>query len=311
MTVQTVVAIINGQEVTLTKQGDGSYTATFTAPSSTSGMNNNGVGPGVGTLASGKGYYDVAITAEDEAGNSTTINSTTGSFQDNCKLKVFETVAPVGEFSYPAAGAVIGSAQPEIKFSFTDSGSGVKPDTCFIVVDGGEPIAVELTGSGATLSGAYTPSAALANGAHTVKIYASDYDGNKSEEVTVTFTTDVAAPVLNVTGPVDGITNVPAFTIEGTTNDEFSSPVTVTATLNGADIGAITVNGDGTFSKSGTWATGANTLVVTATDALGNSTSVTRIVTLDTGAPVFESVVITENPTATGTTVTITVRVTD
>lgn len=311
MAVSTVKTIINGQEYTLSSSDGVTWTTTVTAPTKTSGMNNAGQGPGVGTAAAGKGYYDVAITATDEAGNTTTINSTTGSFAEDCRLKVYETVAPVAAFTYPTASATITSASPAIAFRFTDDGSGVNPQSCKIKIDGGDEQAVTLTGSGTTFTGTFTPSTALADGQHTVTVYAYDYDENKSNVASVTFTVDTTPPTLVLDSPVEGITNVEEGVISGTTNDVTSSPVTVTATLNGVDVGDITVNTDGTFSKAVTWSTGANTVVVKAVDSAGKETIITRIITLDTGAPVFKSVVITENPSATGTTVTITVTVED
>lgn len=313
MAVQTVKTTINGQEYTLTSSDGGkTWSTTITAPSQTSGMNNAGVGPGVGTAAAGKGYYDVAIVATDEAGNATSISSTEGGFTEECKLKVYETVAPVAAFTYPTAGSTITSASPAIAFNFTDDGSGVNPTSCKIKVDGGAEQSVELTGSGAELSGTFTPATALADGEHTIEVYAYDYDENKSNVATVTFTIDTTPPTLVITAPADAsIINVTTGTLAGTTNDVTSSPVTVTATINGVDVGAITVNSDGSFSKAITFTTGVNNVVVTATDSAGKETVVTRVVTVDTGAPVFKSVVITENPSATGTTVTITVVVED
>ena len=311
MTVQTVKAVINGQEYTLTKGSGNTWSVTITAPTATSGMNNNGSGPGVGSAASGKGYYPVTFTATDEAGNTTTIDDTHSTFGNDCKLKVKETVAPVASFTYPTASATITSNKPKIDFKLTDSGSGINPSSVKIKIDSGAETAVTVTGSGTTYTGSYTPSSALADGNHTVTVYGYDYDGNKSNIATVTFKIDTTPPTLVLNTPVDATTNKTSATIAGTTNDALSSPVTVTATLNGSDVGAITVNSDGSFSKVITLATGTNTIVVTATDSAGKSTSITRTVIVNTSAPVFTSVTITENPSITGASITITVEVTD
>lgn len=313
MAVNTVKAVINGQEYQLSSSDGGTtWTTVVTAPAQTSGMNNAGVGPGVGTAAAGKGYYDVSISATDEAGNVTTISSQSGSFTENCRLKVFETTAPVASFSYPTAGSTITSSSPAIAFSIIDDGSGVNPESCKIKIDGNTEQSVELTGSGSTFSGTFTPGTALSDGQHTVNVYAYDYDGNKSNVATVTFTIDTTPPTLVITAPADGsIVNVTTGTIAGTTNDATSSPVMVTATINSKDVGAITVNSNGSFSKAITFDVGVNNVVIKAVDSAGKETIVTRTVTVDTGAPVFKSVVIKENPTAVGTTVTITVTVED
>lgn len=54
---------------------------------------------------------------------------------------------------------------------------------------------------------------------------------------------------------------------------------------------------------------GENTITVIATDAAGKSTTVTRTVTLDTTAPVIQSVTLAPNPVDAGNTYIITVAV--
>ena len=60
-----------------------------------------------------------------------------------------------------------------------------------------------------------------------------------------------------------------------------------------------------------TLVSGSNTITVVATDKAGKTTTVTRKVTLDTGAPVFEKVTLTPNPVDCGKTFVISVKVTD
>ena len=313
MSVQSVKATINGQEYTLTlNSSTGKYEATITAPTQTSGMNSGGVAPGVGSAASGKGYYPVVISATDDAGNVTTIDDTHSTFGENCRLKVKETVAPVGSFTYPGASATITSNKPAIQVKFTDSGSGINPSTCKIKVDSGAETSVTLSGSGDTYTGTFTPTSALADGSHTVTVYAYDYDGNKSNVASVTFKVDTTPPTLNVPAPTEGlVTNNASVTVTGTTNDATSSPVTLTVKLNNGSAQSVTVNSNGSFSKALTLTTGTNTITIVATDAAGKSTTITRTVILDTGAPVFGSVTITPNPSTTGASFTISVEVTD
>lgn len=313
MSVQSVKATINGQEYTLTlNSSTGKYEATVTAPTQTSGMNSGGVAPGVGSAASGKGYYPVILTATDDAGNTTIIDDTHSTFGESCRLKVKETVAPVAAFTYPSASATITSNKPGIQVKFTDSGSGINPSTCKIKVDSGSEQSVTLSGSGDTYTGTYTPSSALSDGSHTVTVYAYDYDGNKSNVASVSFKIDTVPPVLNVTAPTEGlVTNNASVTVTGTTNDATSSPVTLTVKLNSGSAQSVTVNTNGAFSKALTLTTGTNTITVVATDAAGKSTTIVRTVILDTGAPVFGSVTITPNPSNTGASFTISVEVTD
>ena len=153
----------------------------------------------------------------------------------------------------------------------------------------------------------YTPKSALGNGAHTIKVEVSDHDGNAAAAQTVSFTVDTVPPTLSVTAPVEGyVTNQARLLVSGTTDDATSKPVTVT--VNGEKVA---VNENGTWSKTITLSPGANTITVVATDKAGKSTTVTRKVTLDTGAPVFVSAKLTPNPVDAGKTFIISVEVTD
>ena len=148
---------------------------------------------------------------------------------------------------------------------------------------------------------------ALSDGSHTVEVSASDHDGNAATAKSTSFTVDTVPPTLNVTAPSDGlITNSSSVTVKGTTNDATSSPVTITIKLNGADQGAVTVS-SGSFSKTLTLAEGSNTMEVTATDAAGKTSTVTRTITLDTSVPTIQSASITPNPVDAGATMVISV----
>ena len=107
------------------------------------------------------------------------------------------------------------------------------------------------------------------------------------------------------------ITNQTACTVKGKTNDATSSPVTVTVKLNSGAAEAVTVGSDGSFSKALTLAVGTNTITVVVTDGAGKTTTITRTVTLDTTAPVINSVTLTPNPVDAGKTFIISVEVTD
>ena len=304
MAVKTVQAIINGVTTTLTYNSSTSkWEATITAPSTSSYNNNDGH------------YYPVTIKATDEAGNVTTKTDQDATLGAALKLRVKEKTAPVIAITYPTASALIINNKPAVKWKVTDNDSGVNPDTIGITIDSGSKV----TGSAITKTAitggyecTYTPTAALADGSHTIKIDASDYDGNAAAQKSVTFKIDTVPPTLSVTAPANGlITNKAACTVTGTTNDVTSSPVTVTVKLNSGTAEAVTVNDDGSFSKALTLAAGSNTITVVATDSAGKSTTVTRTVTLDTTAPTIKAVTITPNPVDCGKTYVISVEVTD
>lgn len=303
MAVKTVQAIINGVTTTLTlNSSTGKYEATVTAPTTSSYNINDGH------------YYPVTIKATDEAGNVTTKNDTDATLGASLKLRVKEKTAPIITITYPTASALIINNKPVITFKVTDTDSGVNPDSIKVTIDTGAAITAGIIKNAITggYECTYTPTTALADGSHTIKIDASDNDGNAATQKTVTFKVDTVPPSLSVTAPTNGlITNKAACTVTGTTNDVTSSPVTVTVKLNSGAADAVTVNANGTFSKALTLAAGTNTITVVATDSAGKSSTVTRTVTLDTVAPTIKSVTITPNPVDAGKTYVISVEVTD
>lgn len=303
MSVKTVQAIINGVTTTLTlNSATGKYEATIAAPSTSSYNNNDGH------------YYPVIIKATDDAGNTTTVDDTDSTLGSSLRLQVKEKVAPTITITAPTASALLTNNKPAIKWTVTDEDSGVNPDTIGITIDSGSKITADIVKTAITggYECTYTPTTALADGSHTIKIDASDNDGNAATQKSVIFKIDTVPPTLSVTAPANNLTtNKAACTVTGTTNDATSSPVTVTVKLNSGTAEAVTVNADGSFSKALTLAAGVNTITVVATDSAGKSTTVTRTVTLDTGAPVIHSVTINPNPVDCGKTYIISVEVTD
>lgn len=299
MAITQVRAQINGTWYTLTATGTaGQYTAQITAPGATS-YNQPG------------GYYNVTVEATNTAG---TTGSADASTLEGLKFYVEERVAPVITILSPSDGAYVSNNQQPVVFTVTDEsgGSGVDLDSVVVKLDGTPVSAAEVTHTAITngYSFTYTPSAAMGDGAHTVSVEAADNDGNAAAAKSTTFTVDTVPPALNVTSPAEGlVTATAALAVSGTTNDATSSPVVITVTLNSADQGPVTVQANGSFSKTVTLAEGANTIVVTATDAAGKVSTVTRNVTLDTSVPQIVSAGITPNPADAGATVTITVVV--
>lgn len=303
MAISKVTANINGTTYTLTLNSTtGLYEADITAPTKSSYNINSGH------------YYPVSITATDTAGNSITVNDSDTTLGSSLQLVVKETTVPVITVTSPTEASLITNNKPTITWKITDDDSGVNPDTIGITIDSGSKITSGITSTAITggYSCSYTPSTALTDGSHTIKFDASDYDGNAATQRTLNLTVDTVPPTLSITSPTNNlITNTKTVTLSGTTNDATSSPVTVTYTLNGGTATSVTVGSSGTFSKSLTLVEGVNTIVVTAADSAGKTTSVTRTVTVDTGAPVINSVTISPNPVNVGGTIHIAVSVTD
>lgn len=196
--VSAVVIYNNGTEVNLTNSGGNTWSATFPAPSQTSGSNNGGQGPGVGSEAAGKGYYPVAVKVTDDAGNTTEVDSDDPTWGNVLRLKVLEKTKPTAAITYPTQGALITNSMPEITFSLSDSGSGINPSSVYVKIDDGNAVQVAPDVSGATATGTYTPPEALSDGQHTIVVYGSDYDGNASDQASITFTIDTVAPSLTI-----------------------------------------------------------------------------------------------------------------
>ena len=299
MAIQTVQAIINGQSYTLAlNSATGKYEATITAPGKTS-YNQPG------------GYYNVQVKATNDAG---TVGSADASTLGGLKLYVKEKVAPVITILSPSSGAYVSNNKQPVVFTVTDEadGSGVDLSTLVVKQDGTAAASSALASTAITngYSVTYTPAFALSDGSHTVTVDCKDHDGNSAAQKSTTYTVDTVPPTLNITSPTEGyIANKAALTVAGTTNDATSSPVTVKVKLNGADQGGVTVGAGGAFSKTVTLAEGANTIVITATDAAGKVSTVTRNVTLDTSVPVIKSATITPNPVDAGATMVIAVEI--
>ncbi|MFQ7491779.1 MAG: Ig-like domain-containing protein [Lachnospiraceae bacterium] len=301
MAVKTVQVVINGQTHTLTYNATTKkYEATITAPS-TSSYNQNGH------------YYNVKVKATDEAGNSVTKDATDTTLGSSLQLKVKEKVAPVISITAPSSSAKLTNNKPVINWTVTDADSGVNPSTIKLIIDSQTiTTGITKTQSGKNYTCSYTPTTALSDGTHTIKVSASDYDGNVATQKSVTFTVDTVPPELSVSAPVDNlVTNQSSLVVKGTTNDVTSSPVTLTIKLNGETEQTVEVGSDGSFTKTLTLVTGENTIVITAKDGAGKTSTVTKKVVLDQTAPVIQSVTISPNPVNAGATYTISVEVTD
>lgn len=301
MAVKAVQVVINGQTHTLTYNAKTKkYEATITAPS-TSSYNQNGH------------YYNVKVKATDEAGNSVTKDATDTTLGSSLQLKVKEKVAPVISITAPSSSAKLTNNKPVINWTVTDADSGVNPSTIKLIIDSQTiTTGITKTQSGKNYTCSYTPTTALSDGTHTIKVSASDYDGNVETQKSVTFTVDTVPPELSVSAPVDNlVTNQSSLVVKGTTNDVTSSPVTLTIKLNGGTEQTVEVGSDGSFTKTLTLVTGENTIVITAKDGAGKTSTVTKKVVLDQTAPVIQSVTISPNPVNAGATYTISVEVTD
>lgn len=304
MAITSVKATINGTEYSLTyNSSSGKYEATLTAPSGSSfNMANGG--------------YPVSITALNSAGNSTTVDTSDPTLGNSLYLVVKEKVIPTISLLSPSSGAYITNNKPTITFTIKDntiqtSGfSGIDIATLKLKINGGS----DITSSSMTVTPitggyncSYTPANTIADGNCTITVNVKDNDGNAATQASTTFIVDTVSPELSVSSPANNLeTNQSTLLVEGTTTEQTSNPISVLIQVNGEAAISADIT-DGNFSESVTLQIGSNTVTITATDAAGKSTVVTRTVTYSITAPVITSVTLVPNPVDGGTTYTISV----
>lgn len=286
--VTEVWSIINGTRINHTQGSGNRWTGTGTAPLKSSYSQPDHV-------------YQVITYAKDDAGNTDTYEST---------LRVVEKVAPTITPSSPTTGSTITNNKPSIVWEVKDNDSGVNTASIGITIDSGSKITGDAIQKQAITGGykcTYTPSEALDDGQHTIKFDAADNDGNVATQKSITIKIDTVPPTLTVNSPTEGmVTNNSTLVVSGVTNDATSSPVTLKVNNQ-----PVEVQENGQWSTAITLSEGENTITIVATDSAGKTSTVTRHVTLDTGAPVIESAVINPDPADSGEVITITAIVTD
>lgn len=241
----TVVIRIDGAEVaTVTTNASGDWSYTTTAP-----------------LADGS--HTVDITATDVSGNTATDSVT---FEIDSSFPELEIVSPPDRgFTNQSAPTITGTADPDATIEITVDGVVVGTATA----DGSGEWSLTLTEP-------------LADGEHTVIASTQNAAGATATD-RHTFTVDTVPPALAVTSPEEGETvtdTTPA--IRGTGEPG----AVVEVVVDGSLIGTVIVAEDGTwtFTPADPLTNGDHTVVVTATDAAGNSTTVERELTIDAGA---------------------------
>lgn len=282
---------------------NGKWTGTITAPSTTSY-----------NLANR--YYPVKVEVTNDAGTVVTKDATDATIGQALRLVVKELIKPVIKLVSPSSGAYVTSNKQPVVFEVTDEagGSGVSLSAVALKIDN----TVYKAGSTGMVSAAitngyrftYTPQTAMTDGKHAITLNASDNDGNAAVAVTSTFTVDTVPPSLTISSPVQNlITNKAALTIAGITNDDSSSPITLTIVLNGIDQGTVEVGSDGSFTKAVTLVEGTNSIVVKAKDGAGQTSSITLSVKLDTTVPKISGISLSPNPADASSSVAIIVEV--
>ncbi|KNC09351.1 hypothetical protein AC791_11880 [Klebsiella sp. RIT-PI-d] len=263
-----VAVILNGKRYTATVQEDGSWSTTVPAAD-------------VEALADGASYQ-IAVTAEDSAGNSASATHTIS----------VDTTVPVISINTISGDDVLNAAETQQPLTVHGSTSAEAGQTVTVTLGDKTYTAAVARDGTWTLNVPAADLAALSEGALTVKASVNDVAGNNGQ-TTHTLTVDTVVPTVTInTVADDDIVNnagqLAGQTISGTTTAEQGQ--TVTVTFNGHHYQA-TVGADGLWS---TFVPGRDflglsdgdyTVAATVSDKAGNPGSTTHNVTLNGDVP--------------------------
>ena len=212
------------------------------------------------------GMNNLSVTATDNWDNQATVET---QINRDSQAPVFSRLQPGSDQTSATSVTVV--------YRVTDDNSGVE--------------SVELTTPSLTLEPTvsgndYQFDVPLTEGDNLLTVNAHDVAGNASS-TTLTLLSDVTAPRFDEV-QIPELVNSAEQTISGRISDNLTS-VDLNLTLNGQDI-PLTSDIDAgvfTFTADLMLSEGTNELVLTATDAVGNSRTLTRTLNLDTVAPVL------------------------
>ncbi|MGC1560076.1 MAG: Ig-like domain-containing protein, partial [Bradyrhizobium sp.] len=242
------------------------------------------------------GPHTLHLTATDQAGNTTAFALTFT--LDTASPGITVTSAPPSVINNPGFTITGTVASTDAKFGDTVT------LTAQLAGQKGTPLAIALTNGGFSLTAAQIASLAgatkLADGSYAVQLTATDAAGNASTR-TVSFTLEAAPPTITVANAPANFTNNANIAITGTVTSpdtQFGDTLTLTAQLAGSNAaplklalnnGAFTLTAAAIASLAGTTslADGSYNVQLTATDAMGNTSTKTVSFTLATAATVL------------------------
>ncbi|MCU6668731.1 Ig-like domain-containing protein [Enterobacteriaceae bacterium H4N4] len=273
------------------------------------------------TVVLAEGTHTFTAIATDTAGN---VSSPSGNYVVVVDMTPPATPVIVsinddvaGSTGLLVSGQVTNDARPEL------TGTGAIGSTVHILDNGNEIGTVVV---GATGSWSFTPTVNLSEGAHDLRVSATDAAGNLSGTspafpIVVDTVPPLTPTVLTVVDDVGTLTGTLA---NGDVTNDARPTLTgsgeVGATVHifndGTEIGSVVVNAAGswTFTPTDPLADGLRTLTFNATDTAGNTgpTGGTFTLTVDTVAPGVPSIVsAADNVGSIQTTITVSGQVTD
>jgi len=207
------------------------------------------------------GLNKITTTAADQAGNQTT----------DIRNINLDMTAPQLVITSPADNSITNVSNATI------TGTVDETATVSMKINNGEAQPISIVGN------TWNVVATLVYGQNTIEVMATDRAGNTTtDKRTVTY--DNINPTLAIMNPAqDMVTKQPSITLEGTIAD--LTALTITVTLDGVTYTPIATNG--TFQQTLEFlAEKTYTIIVTATDAAGNSATVQRNIMYDKTPPV-------------------------
>ena len=204
---------------------------------------------------------------------------------DGAHVLVVTAADLAGNVSAAIVHFTIATTPPQLVIRAPADGSAVSSHLVTVVADVSAAAGVaSVSANGIPMSiganGSYSATVPLVEGTNTIAVTAVDRAGNQSTQ-TISVFADTQAPQLDVVSPAEGA-HVGALSVLVTGDVRDASPVMLT--IDGA---AVAVNADGTFSTIVPLLAGADTIAVVATDAAGNSSSITRSVRANTTPPLL------------------------
>ena len=243
----------NTQTFTATVQNDGTYSADVPAD-----------------LA--EGSFSVTVTATDDAGNSATAIDNNGIIDTAAPTVTLDAQGLTNDATPTISGTTDLAAGNTVSISVTDSLGNTQTFTATVQANGSFSVDVPVD---------------LAEGDYTVEVTATDDAGNQNTAIDNNGIVDTIPPVINL-DPVAG-GNDPKPILSGTTDLPEGATITLVVTDAGGNVQNLTatVNADGTFSVEvpSALVDGDYDVTASASDAAGNSTTVTDNGNINASAP--------------------------
>ncbi|HUS33570.1 MAG TPA: Ig-like domain-containing protein, partial [Kofleriaceae bacterium] len=215
-----------------------------------------------------EGVTTFAISAVDEAGRTSTLSGTV----------VYDTTAPRILDLSPTGGQSVRGVV-EIGESIADDTSGVA--AVLVTVDG---IMVGTVRDGSVWNGSFDTTT-LADGTHTIDVFATDVAGNGSVS-SRTFTVDNTAPIATIRAPLAGALVRGTISIDVEASDTTSGLGGVDVVVDGTSLGACSQSPCRVAFDTTTLPDGPFAISASATDRAGNRSVVASITAIaDNSAP--------------------------